>query len=201
MLRLATHRFHDVKISKCRLYHNDIRPLFDICLTFAQCFSAICRVHLIRSAITKCRSGMCRIPKRRIISGRKLCAVSHKQCIHASIFIQCLSQICDMSIHHVRRCDHVCARLGKCYCHLRQKRKCLIVQDLSVLHQSAMSVGGIFAQAHICDNQKLRCFLLDLTHRTLCDTIFIISAATTFILVLRDTEDQNCRNASRLYAL
>ena len=106
-----------------------------------------------------------------------------------------------MAVHHIGRCDHVCSCLGKRHRHFRKKRKCLVVQNLSLVNQPAMSMRRIFTKADISNHQKIRCPLFDLTDGTLCNAIFRISLTSALIFVFRDSEDQDCRHTCLLYAI
>ena len=100
-----------------------------------------------------------------------------------------------MTIHHVGRSYHVGAGLRTGHGGLCQQRQCLIVQDLAVFDQTAVSVGGVLAQTDVRDDHQLRKYLLDVADGLLNDSVFIVSLGTALILVGRDAEHQHTLDA------
>ena len=69
------------------------------------------------------------------------------------------------------------------------------------VHDTAMPVAHVFAQAHIGHHQQLRQFLLQQPHRLLHNAVAGISAGRLFILRLGNPEQQNRRHPQRVRLL
>ena len=106
--------------------------------------------------------------------------------------IQCTADGQYAAVHHIGRRNHVgaCAHMGEG--HLAQQFEGLVVVDGgAAVQNAAVSVGGIFAHAHVGDAVYLWEVLFDLPQCLLYDAVFIPCRGTQLILVGGDSKQQD----------
>ena len=81
---------------------------------------------------------------------------------------------------------------------LRQKFKRRVVIHIAIfLDDTAMAMTHVFAKAHIGNHEQFRELHLDATHRTLHNSVVIVSGRSDFILIARISEQKNRLDAKR----
>ena len=75
-----------------------------------------------------------------------------------------------------------------CFC---QKLQCLVVVNIMAAKNAAVTVRGIFTHAHICHIIHLWKSALCFPKCLLYNTILSVSAASDFILMIRDSKKHN----------
>src|SRR5439155_8993940 len=92
----------------------------------------------------------------------------------------------DAAVHHVARADGM--RTGV---HVTDRRpgdqlQRLVVRDLAVADDAAMSVRGVLAQTHVGEENEATA--AEGTERTLHDPVVVVGARALLVLLLRDAE-------------
>ncbi len=73
----------------------------------------------------------------------------------------------DAAVHHVRGRHQIGAGLGLRHRHARQDLERGVVEDLAVLDQPVVAVGGVGIHRHVGDDEELGQRVLELAHRAL----------------------------------
>ena len=139
---------------------------------------------------------MGRIPERAIVCRSKFCTVCHNGDMFESVFIQSSTNCRHASIHHIGRRNDVGTSLCQCHAHFRQQRQGFIIQDMAALYQTAVSMGSIFAQAHISNDQKFGIVFLDPADGSLGDPIGMICLRSHFVFFRRNAKNQHTADAA-----
>ena len=160
-------------------------------------FATIAHVHLVTLAVAEMRSGISGIAERTIISASELRAVTHNRRICKACIVKSFAESRDVAIHHVTRSHHVGTGSHLRNSGLCQKFKRWIVIHIAILDDAAMAMTHVFAKAHVRNHVQTRELFLDSTHGPLHNAILIISRSRHFVLVIRDTEQQNGLDAKR----
>src|SRR5262245_9299233 len=83
------------------------------------------------------------------------------------------------------------SRIGK-------KLQCSIVLHLSVLDDTAMAVACVLAHADVGDQQQITNALANRSQRGLNDAVLVVTIRPDFVLFLRQPEENDSANLSRL---
>ncbi len=111
------------------------------------------------------------LPEWSIIRRSKFRTVRHNRHVREAVFVQRLPDCGNTPVHHIGRCNDVCARFRKGNAHFCQKRQCFVIQYLPFLHKPAMPVRSIFAEAYVCNYQQVGIIPLDLAYRPLGNAV------------------------------
>jgi hypothetical protein len=76
------------------------------------------------------------------------------------VFVEYRPDFCHPAVHHVRRGHHVGTRLGMGQGRFGQQVQCGVIVHGVAVHKSAVTVVGVFAQAHIGDDDQFRDLVL-----------------------------------------
>jgi hypothetical protein len=96
----------------------------------------------------------------------------------------------DPSVHHVRRGHDISTGLSLARGCAGQKLQAHVVHDTAriLLHDAAMAVAHVLAQAHVRDYDQLRHRLLDRARCKLDDALGVIGSGRRLVLVRRHPE-------------
>ena len=179
-----------------RLNHDNISTLFNIQCYLAQCFIAVSGVHLVALAVTGGGSAICSSTEGTIICGSKFSRISHDGNMVEAIFIQSFTNCFNIAVHHVRRSNHISTSLAMGNGNLRQQRQgFVVIYGAAILQHAAVTMLGIFAHAHIGDDNDFRIVSFDKFAGQLYGLIHIPSTAAHCVLIRGHTKKQHGRNA------
>ena len=105
--------------------------------------------------------------------------------------------VSDPAVHHVAGGDHVGAGAGLRDRRAREQLERRVVVDRAVgAQQAAVAVGGVLAQAHVGDDQRVRARVLDRAGGELHDALVVPGAAALLVLVGGQAEQQHAGDAA-----
>ncbi len=73
---------------------------------------------------------------------------------------------------------------------LGQERDRIVIVDFSIAHNTAVAVIGICAQTTVSKNDCLRNARLDAPDRSLDNPLFLVSARSAVVLMIRNSKQQ-----------
>ena len=182
-----------ILISQGGFYHDDIRAFFNIQRDFPHGFVAVARVHLVPLAVAFTGSGICRGAEGSVIGGSKFGAVGHDGCVSVACVVQRFAHGGNVTIHHVGGGDDIRAAPGLADSQLGQVGQGLVIVHGSAVRgqNAAVTVGGVFAEAGVGDDHHLRIFRLDGFAGPLYGFVVVPGAASFFIFVRGEAEQQH----------
>ena len=132
--------------------------------------------------------------KRPVKSGSEFCGIGHDRSVGETLLVQLLANGTHAAIHHITRRDDVRAGLNVTCSGARQQLKRRIIKDLrarfGLLHDTAMAVFHVFAQADIGKDQQLRKLPFQQANGALHDAIGSVGTRGAIIFGVRNTEQQ-----------
>ena len=105
--------------------------------------------------------------------------------------IQNPSDTCYPPVHHIRRSNHICARLYLGQGRLCQKFQRPVIVHLLTAEHAAMSMGGILAHAYISNQIQIRADLFRLAKCFLHNPVLRVGAAAQLILPVRNPKQHH----------
>ncbi len=99
------------------------------------------------------------------------------------------------AVHHVGRRHDVGARPGMGHGRGGQERNRLVVEHALAVHQAAVAMVGVLAQAHVGDDGERGLALLGKGHGLLHDAVFGIGLRATLVFEGRQPEQEDGGNA------
>src|SRR5438105_1048875 len=184
-----------VEIRQRGLDHHDVGALVEVQRDLPHRLLRIRRVHLVGAAIAELR--------RRLRGGAEgleeargiLRGVRHDRRLRERRLVERLADGADAAVHHVRRCDHVRARLDVRHRGAREQLERGIVLHRTVLDHTAVAVAGVLAEADVGDHEQVGHGVLHGPHRLLHDAVLRVGLRPAWILLRGDAEQQHARNA------
>ena len=199
---------NQIQICQRRLDHHDVGTLLDVQRHLAQRLVRVRRVHLVAAPVAELRRAFGGLAERPVKCRRKFGRIAHDRRVGKTVLVQRRADGGHAPVHHVARRNDVRASLGMTRCRGCEQLECRVIQNLdwprhlagSAMHDAAMSVLHILAQAHVRDDQQRRQFLFQQPHGLLDDSIFGERARSLGVLFIRDAEQQDRRDAERMDA-
>jgi hypothetical protein len=111
--------------------------------------------------------------------------------VFEALGIEGRSDRADPAVHHVARADRVSARLDVALRGLGQELEREVVHDLVPVHDPAVAVRGVFAQADVGQKHELGDLLAEGSQRPLHDSVLVVGSRARPVLLLGDAEEEN----------
>ncbi len=122
-----------------------------------QRLAGVGRVHLVAAPVAELRRAVRGLAERSVERGGVLGGVGHDGRVLEALVVQLAPDGRDAPVHHVRRGDDVGAGLGVGGGGAGEKLQAHVVEDLAgiLLHDPAVAVARVLAQAHVRHDQQL----------------------------------------------
>src|SRR5450755_1091752 len=197
----VAHLANYVEVGEGGLDHDDIGPLGDIQCDLAQGFAGVGGVHLVGTAIAELRRGTGGLSEGSVEAGGELGGVGHDGRLLKALLIQQGADRADTTIHHVGGRNDIRASFDVREGHVAQQLQCFVVLHIAVLDDAAMPVAGVFTQANVGDDQRIRCLGLQTPDRLLDDALLGVCLRAYLVLLVGDAKEQYGWNAQARDAL
>ena len=173
---MLLHPPHDVQIGHARLDHHHVGALGQVQGDLPQGLVRVAGVHLVAVLVAgpEARLRAHGVAKRAVVAGRVLRRVRQDAGVAVPGALQGVPDLADPAVHHVRRGDHVGARVrvGQGLAH--QHLDGLVVQDVAgVVDEAVLAVGGEGVERHVGDDPEFGKACLQGTHGALGETFRI----------------------------
>src|SRR5215216_6493525 len=202
-VRRLSDQAKDVEVRQGGLDHHEVRPLLDIQLDLEKRLAGVGRVHLVAAPITEGGGALGGLAERSVEGRGVLGGVGHDRGVFEALAVQLAPYGRHPAIHHVRGSDDVRPGLGLGGGGPGEELEADVVQDLAgvLLHDPAVTVARVLAQAHVRDHDEIRYRVLYGAGRELDDPLRIICPARRLVLLIGDAEEQHARYAELVGSL
>ena len=193
--KFGFHAPDNVQIRECGLDHHDVGAFVDIERHFADGFIGIGGVHLVAAAVAEFRCGFGHLAERPVESRGEFRGIAHDGEVGKALVVQFGADGANAAIHHVAGRHHVRAGGRVAGGGFGEELEGGVVQNLAVMHDAAMAMRSVFAQADVGNDQERGQFFFQQAHGFLHDAVWGVSAAGFVVFFIGNAEQQNRRDA------
>ncbi|CAK8722690.1 hypothetical protein GKODMF_14280 [Candidatus Electrothrix gigas] len=190
-VELISQATDNVQIGHSWFDHQDVGPFIHVQGGLPHGLTAVSRVHLVTASIPELRRTVCRIPERTVKGRGIFHRIGHNGHVMKIIFIQGTADLAHSSVHHIRRRNHICARLGMGQGSPGQQFQGGVVIHVITVQAAAMAVVCVLTQADIRDHRQIRGRVLQFLNRLLNNTVLSMSAGPHSVFFFWQTEEND----------
>ena len=188
-----------VEIRKRRFNHHHVGAFLQIQPHFLQRLAGIGGIHLIAAAVAELGRRLRRLAKRAVEPGTVLRGVRKNGDVFELVFVEHLSNRADTAIHHIRGRDDISAGARVRKRLLRQDSQRRVIRHFSVLHDAAVAMIGVFAQADVGDDEQFQVGLSNALDGALHNALRAERTCSARVLRFWQAKKNDRRNPERFH--